>query len=72
MEKTLNLGRLIIRVIIQRKKNKPSDWTSNAQEACMVVMKIITKTCRIYTRKSTDKRLDMEFNTLDAQRESYH
>lgn len=36
----------------------------------MVVMKSITKTCGIYTRKSTDERLDMEFNTLDAQRES--
>jgi len=34
----------------------------------MVVMKIIAKTCAIYTRKSTDERLDMEFNTLDAQR----
>jgi site-specific DNA recombinase len=28
------------------------------------------KNCGIYTRKSTDERLDMEFNTLDAQRES--
>ena len=28
------------------------------------------KICAIYTRKSTDERLDMEFNTLDAQRES--
>jgi site-specific DNA recombinase len=27
------------------------------------------KVCAIYTRKSTDERLDMEFNTLDAQRE---
>ena len=36
----------------------------------MVVMKSITKTCGIYTRKSTDERLDMEFNTLDAQREA--
>lgn len=36
----------------------------------MVVMKSIAKTCGIYTRKSTDERLDMEFNTLDAQRES--
>ncbi len=27
------------------------------------------KICAIYTRKSTDERLDMEFNTLDAQRE---
>ncbi len=36
----------------------------------MVVMNSITKTCGIYTRKSTDERLDMEFNTLDAQRES--
>lgn len=36
----------------------------------MVVMKTITKTCAIYTRKSTDERLDMEFNTLDAQREA--
>lgn len=35
-----------------------------------VVMKTITKTCAIYTRKSTDERLDMEFNTLDAQREA--
>ncbi len=32
--------------------------------------KSITKTCAIYTRKSTDERLDMEFNTLDAQREA--
>jgi len=29
-----------------------------------------TKHCAIYTRKSTDERLDMEFNTLDAQREA--
>ena len=36
----------------------------------MVGMKTITKTCAIYTRKSTDERLDMEFNTLDAQREA--
>lgn len=36
----------------------------------MVAMKAITKTCAIYTRKSTDERLDMEFNTLDAQREA--
>lgn len=33
-------------------------------------MKTIAKTCAIYTRKSTDERLDMEFNTLDAQREA--
>lgn len=33
----------------------------------MIAMKTI---CAIYTRKSTDERLDMEFNTLDAQRES--
>ncbi|OUT91717.1 MAG: hypothetical protein CBB87_05125 [Micavibrio sp. TMED27] len=33
-------------------------------------MKSIAKTCAIYTRKSTDERLDMEFNTLDAQREA--
>lgn len=33
-------------------------------------MKSIAKTCGIYTRKSTDERLDMTFNTLDAQRES--
>lgn len=33
-------------------------------------MKSITKTCAIYTRKSTDERLDMEFNTLDAQRDA--
>ncbi|MBF0108705.1 MAG: recombinase family protein [Magnetococcales bacterium] len=26
--------------------------------------------CAVYTRKSTDEGLDMEFNTLDAQRES--
>ncbi len=30
--------------------------------------RIMKKTCGIYTRKSTDERLDMEFNTLDAQR----
>tara|TARA_R110002124_G_scaffold279009_1_gene451294 strand:- start:628 stop:2166 length:1539 start_codon:yes stop_codon:yes gene_type:complete len=33
-------------------------------------MKTLTKKCAIYTRKSTDERLDMEFNTLDAQREA--
>ena len=26
--------------------------------------------CAIYTRKSTEEGLDMEFNSLDAQRES--
>jgi site-specific DNA recombinase len=31
---------------------------------------IMKKICAIYTRKSTDERLDMEFNTLDAQREA--
>lgn len=28
------------------------------------------KLCAIYTRKSTEERLDMEFNSLDAQREA--
>lgn len=36
----------------------------------MAAMKTTAKTCAIYTRKSTDERLDMEFNTLDAQREA--
>ena len=26
--------------------------------------------CAIYTRKSTDERLEQEFNSLDAQREA--
>lgn len=26
--------------------------------------------CAIYTRKSTEERLDLEFNSLDAQREA--
>jgi hypothetical protein len=26
--------------------------------------------CAIYTRKSTDEGLDMDFNSLDAQREA--
>ena len=26
--------------------------------------------CAIYTRKSTDEGLEMEFNSLDAQREA--
>jgi len=33
-------------------------------------MKPSIKNCAIYTRKSTDERLDMEFNSLDAQREA--
>lgn len=33
-------------------------------------MRQAQKNCAIYTRKSTDERLDMEFNTLDAQREA--
>lgn len=33
-------------------------------------MKAPLKNCAIYTRKSSDERLDMEFNSLDAQRES--
>lgn len=33
-------------------------------------MKTVIKNCAIYTRKSTDERLDMEFNSLDAQREA--
>ena len=28
------------------------------------------KLCAIYTRKSTEEGLDMEFNSLDAQREA--
>jgi hypothetical protein len=31
---------------------------------------IPTVRCAIYTRKSTDENLDLEFNSLDAQRES--
>ena len=33
-------------------------------------MKRKTKHCAIYTRKSSDEGLDMDFNTLDAQREA--
>lgn len=33
-------------------------------------MKIEPKRCAIYTRKSTEERLDIEFNTLHAQREA--
>ena len=33
-------------------------------------MKFPIKYCAIYTRKSTEEGLDMEFNTLDAQREA--
>lgn len=33
-------------------------------------MKASLKNCAIYTRKSSDERLDMEFNSLDAQREA--
>ena len=29
-----------------------------------------SKRCAIYTRKSTDEGLDMDFNSLDAQREA--
>ena len=36
----------------------------------MVVMKPETKHCAIYCRKSSDEGLDMDFNTLDAQREA--
>ena len=31
---------------------------------------ILRRRCAIYTRKSTDEGLDMEFNSLDAQREA--
>ena len=33
-----------------------------------------TKTirCAIYTRKSTEHNLDLEFNSLHAQREAWH
>ena len=31
---------------------------------------ITKKRCAIYTRKSTDEGLDMDFNSLDAQREA--
>ena len=33
-------------------------------------MKQVSKNCAIYCRKSTDEGLDMDFNTLDAQREA--
>ena len=36
----------------------------------MVGMKPETKHCAIYSRKSSDEGLDMDFNTLDAQREA--
>jgi len=35
-----------------------------------LAMKPPVRYCAVYTRKSTDERLDMEFNSLDAQRES--
>jgi len=31
---------------------------------------ILRRRCAIYTRKSTEEGLDMEFNSLDAQREA--
>lgn len=34
------------------------------------IMKKEIKNCAIYTRKSSDEGLDMDFNTLDAQREA--
>ncbi|MEO5347838.1 MAG: recombinase family protein [Magnetococcus sp. YQC-9] len=38
----------------------------------MTIKKLVTPkvNCAIYTRKSTDEGLEMEFNTLDAQREA--
>ena len=36
----------------------------------MKLVKETVKKCAMYTRKSTDEGLAMEFNSLDAQRES--
>ena len=33
-------------------------------------MKLVTRYCAAYTRKSTEEGLDQSFNTLDAQREA--
>ena len=34
-------------------------------------MTVSLQKCAIYTRKSTDKGLEQDFNTLDAQREAW-
>ncbi|MBN9023928.1 MAG: recombinase family protein, partial [Rhizobiales bacterium] len=31
---------------------------------------VVKRRCAVYTRKSSEERLDMEFNSLDAQREA--
>ncbi len=46
--------------------SKTSKQTASATNKPVVVK----KRCAIYTRKSTEEGLDMEFNSLDAQRES--
>ena len=43
---------------------------TNTNTGSVAEYKTKTKICAIYTRKSTDERLEMEFNTLDAQREA--
>ena len=39
-------------------------------DAAAMPAKLRKRRCAVYTRKSTDERLEKEFNSLDAQRES--
>src|ERR1700743_2978721 len=48
--------------------SKPSPPTRQSGAAVAETRKMTR--CAIYTRKSTDHNLDLEFNSLDAQREA--
>src|SRR3546814_11577086 len=53
-----------------------SDWSSDVCSSdlgrCMtnITAPMRRMRCAVYTRKSSEEGLDMEFNSLDAQRES--
>ena len=59
----------IARAITGTRWNGPLFW--GLRSHCLEMKAPVRKVrCAIYTRVSTDERLDMEFNSLDAQREA--
>jgi len=48
---------------------KPQHWPSCHESLVMAAQPKVIR-CAVYTRKSTEHNLDLEFNSLDAQRES--
>ena len=60
----------IARAITGTRWNGPAFFGLRNHRSCEMKTPVRKVRCAIYTRVSTDERLDMEFNSLDAQREA--